>query len=172
LASKIVTIAKTIDDFIIDRALQPGINLAEWHLGIPLYTLAKVCVVLGAGIGVLWLHRFDPFASLDFYEDTLCLGILVISTFAQIRTHEANAPKRPALAPAARVTGLLWRTAWLLDLAVFPFQWPIEEHDELAFNFVWTLLVVLPYWIVCCRRLPPPEPRRAGVFAPVTIPVR
>jgi hypothetical protein len=172
LARKLVTLAKTIDDFIIDRALQPGVNLAEWHLGIPLYTIAKVCVVLGAGIGVIWLHRFDPFPSLDFYQDMLCLGIMVIATFAQIRIHEASAPKRPAVAPAARVTGLLWRTAWLLDLAVFPFQWPIEAHGELTFNFAWTFLVVLPYWIVCCRRPPPPVRRLSGVFVPATISVR
>lgn len=168
MASKLVTIARAIDDFIIDRALQPAINLAEWYLGIPLYTIAKVSVVLGAGIGVIWLHRFDPFPSTDFYQDMLCLGIMVISTFFQIRIHESRAPKQQALAPAARGTGLLWRTAWLLDLAVFPFQWPVEGHGELAFNFIWTLLVVLPYWIVCCRR-PPPVERHAGVFAPVTV---
>ena len=167
MASKLVTLAKTIDDFLIDRALQPLINRAEWYLGIPLYTIAKVCVVLGAGVGIIWLHRFDPFPSMDFYQDMLCLGIMVISTFFQIRLHKSRAPKRPTLAPAARATGLLWRTAWLLDLVVFPFQWPIEPHGELTFNFAWTLLVVLPYWIVCCRR-PPPLERRADVFGSVT----
>jgi hypothetical protein len=129
-------------------------------------------VVLGAGIGVIWLHRFDPFPSVEFYQDMLCLGIMVVATYMQIRVHEAREPRRPVFAPAARATGLLWRTAWLLDLAVFPFQWPVEGHSELAFNFVWTFLVVLPYWIICCRRPPPPVERRVGVFALATVPAR
>ena len=82
--------------------------------------------------------------------------------------HESRAPKRDAL-PAVRATGLFWRTAWLLDLAVFPCQWPIEAHGELGFNFAWTALVVLPYWIICCRREPPPLRREVGVLRPVTI---
>ncbi len=172
MASRIVSIARAIDDFIIDRALQPCVNIFSWHLGIPIFTVARICVVLGAGIGVIWLHRFDAFPSVSFYQDMLCLGIMVIATYIQIQVHEKREPKNPVLAPAARATGLLWRSAWLLDLAFFPFQWPIEGHHELAFNFVWTLLVVLPYWIICCRRPPPPEPRRADVFAPVTIGAR
>ncbi len=172
MASKLVTIAKAVDDFIIDRVLQPVINLAGWHLGIPVYTVAKAFIGLGAGTGIIWLHRFDVFPSSDFYQDTLCLGIMVIATYLQVRVHEAREPKRAMLMPAARATGLLWRTAWLFDLAVFPFQWPIERHAELALNFMWTVLVVLPYWIICCRQIPPPLPRRAPVFAPVTIPVR
>ncbi|MDE8346914.1 MAG: hypothetical protein POH28_12200, partial [Acidocella sp.] len=134
-----------------------------------LYTVAKVCVVLGAGIGLIWLHRFDSFASAGFYQDMFCLGIMVISTYFQVRMHEARAPRAAALAPAARATGLLWRTAWLLDLVLFPFQWPIEGHEELSLNFIWTFLVVLPYWIICCRRLPPPVRRRQAVLSPVTI---
>jgi hypothetical protein len=55
---------------------------------------------------------------------------------------------------------------------VFPCQWPIEAHGELGFNFAWTLLVVLPYWIICCRREPPPLQREVGVLRPVNIPVR
>jgi hypothetical protein len=152
--------------------LQPAVNLAEWTLGVPAYLIAKLCVVLGAGMGVIWLHRFDAFPSTGFFQDMLCLGIMVIATYVQIGIHERREPKRPAVAPAVRATGLLWRTAWLLDLAVFPLQWPVERHGELAFNFIWTFLVVLPYWIICCRRPPPPVERRARVFAPVTIGAR
>jgi len=172
LASKLVTAAKAIDDFIIDRALQPAVNIASWYLDIPVYTVARVCVVLGAGIGVIWLHRFDAFPSVDFYQDMLCLGIMVIATYMQIRIHESREPKRQAFIPAARATGLLWRTAWLLDLAVFPFQWPVERHGELLCNFMWTFLVVLPYWIICCRRPPPPVERRVAAFVPATVPAR
>ena len=172
MAGRIVSIARTIDDFIIDKALQPGINLAAWHLDIAVYTVARVCVVLGAGIGIIWLHRYDAFPSVDFYQDMLCLGIMVTATYLQIRMHEAREPKAQTFMPAARATGLLWRSAWLLDLAVFPFQWPVEGHGELEFNFIWTVLVVLPYWIICCRRLPPPMRREVGVFAPVSVPVR
>jgi len=172
LASKLFTAAKAIDDFIIDKTLQPGINLAVWYLGLPVYTVARVFVVLGAGVGVIWLHRFDKFPSSDFYQDVLCLGIMVIATAMQIRVHESREPRAQVFMPAARATGLLWRTAWLCDLAVFPFQWPVQAHGELVCNFVWTVLVVLPYWIICCRRLPPPERRRVGVFAPVTIGAR
>jgi hypothetical protein len=172
LASKLITIAKAVDDFIIDRALQPGINLASQMFAIPLYTVAKVVAVLGAGVGVIWVHRFDKLLGSDFYQDTLCLGIMVFATFLQIRAHEAREPKSQAFMPAARVTGLLWRTLWLLDLAAFPFQLPVEGHQELALNFAWTFLVVLPYWIICCRRPPPPVERRAVVFTPIPVPVR
>ncbi len=172
MASRLVSIARAVDDFIIDRALQPGVNAAAWYAGIPLYTMARVSLVLGAGVGLIWLHRFDKFPSADFYQDVLCLGIMVIATFMQIRGHEAREPKAQALMPAARLTGLLWRSAWLLDLAVFPCQWPVERHGELTLNFMWTVLVVAPYWIICCRRLPPPARRRVGVFIPATIPIR
>jgi hypothetical protein len=172
LASKLITFAKAIDDFIIDRALQPAVNLAGQVFAVPLYMLAKVCTVLGAGVGVVWIHRFDKFPGTDFYQDAFSLGIMVVATFIQIRAHEAREPKQQAFMPVARVTGLLWRTLWLLDLASFPFQLPVEGREELAFNFVWTLLVVLPYWIICCRRPPPPVERRAMVFTPVPITVR
>jgi hypothetical protein len=169
---RLMTLAKAIDDFIIDRTLQPGINLAHWYLGLPLFLVARVCTVLGAGVGVIWLHRFDRFPSVDFYQDMLCLGIMVVVTFIQIQVHEARAPRQENSLPAVRATGLFWRTAWLLDLAIFPCQWPLEAHGELSFNFVWTLLVVLPYWIICCRREPPPLRREVGVLRPVTISVR
>jgi hypothetical protein len=172
LASTLVTIARNIDDAIIDRALQPAINLAAWYLGLPLYTIAKACVVLGAGTGLIWLHRFDQFPSVGFYQDMLCLGIMVIATYFQVRIHESHAPKRPAIAPAARATGLLWRTAWLLDLALFPLQWPTEPHAELGCNFIWTLMLVLPYWIICCHQPPPLERRHTATLRPVTVPAR
>ncbi len=172
MASNILSVARAIDDFIIDRLLQPAINRAFWHLEIPVHTLARVSVVLGAGIGLIWLHRFDVFASPDFYQDMLCLGIMVIATYVQVALYERHEPRRSNALPAARLHGLLWRTAWLLDLAIFPFQWPVERHGELAFNFVWTLLVVLPYWIICCRRVPPPVTRRIGELSPIPISVR
>jgi hypothetical protein len=172
VTGRLMTLAKAIDDFIIDRALQPGINFAHWYLGLPLYLIARVCAVLGAGVGVIWLHRFDHFPSVDFYQDMLCLGIMVIVTFTQIQVHESRAPKHANALPTVRATGLFWRTAWLLDLAVFPCQWPLEAHGELGFNFAWTLLVVLPYWIICCRREPPPLRREVGVLRPVTIAAR
>jgi hypothetical protein len=120
LASRILSVAKAIDDFIIDRILQPVINLAFWHLELPVHTIARVSVVLGAGIGLIWLHRFDPFPSTDFYQDLLCLGIMVIATYFQVRLYERLEPRRSGTMPAARLQGLLWRTAWLLDLAIFP----------------------------------------------------
>jgi hypothetical protein len=172
VASKLITFAKAVDDFIIDRLLQPGINRADWHLGIPATTVARVCTVLGAGIGIIWLHRFDYFPSMEFYQDALCLGIMVIAAHLQINAHQSRAPKRPALMPAIRATGLFWRSAWLVDIALFPSQWPVEAHGELTINFMWTFLVILPYWIICCRPPPPPEERRVGVFVPVTISAR
>ncbi len=172
MTSRLVTIARAVDDTIIDRGLQPGVNLALWHFGIPVYTIARVFVVLGAGVGMIWLHRFDRFASVDFYQDLLSLLIMVGASYLQIRMHEARQPRQDTLLPTVRATGLLWRTAWLVDLLIFPSQWPVEPHGELVFNFIWTALVVLPYWIICCRRLPPPEVRRVGVFAPATITAR
>ena len=52
-AVKIIDLARKVDDFIIDRVLQPGINHAAWHLRLPLYTLARLCTVLGAGIALI-----------------------------------------------------------------------------------------------------------------------
>jgi hypothetical protein len=172
LASKLFTAAKATDDFIIDRLLQPAINAAEWVFGIPRFTLAKVSLVIGGGVGLIWLHQFDPFPSAGFYQDMLCLVIMLVATALQIRLHEKREPKRAALMPAIRATGLLWRTAWLFDLAVFPFQWPIEAHRELACNFIWTFFVVLPYWIICCRPPPPPAIYRERALARVSISAR
>jgi hypothetical protein len=172
LASKLASTARSVDDFIIDRLLQPVMDLAAWHLGLPLYTVARVCAVLGAGAGLIWVHDFDTPLSANFFQDLLCLGIMAVTSLMQIRTHESHTPRRAALAPAVRLTGLLWRTLWLLDLALLPTQWPVEGHGELAGDFIWTALLVLPYWIICCRIPPPPERRFTGVFQPVTIPVR
>jgi hypothetical protein len=169
MSSRIVNAAHAVDDFLIDRVLQPAANAADWHFELSIHTLARVCLVIGAGVGVIWLHRFDAFPGVDFYQDVLCLVIMVTATFMQVKTHEKLAPRRAGLAPAVRVTGFWWRMAWLLDLALFPFQWPVEGHSELVFNFVWTFLVVLPYWIICCRRTPPPVVRRVGALIPATI---
>jgi hypothetical protein len=172
LASKLFNAAKAIDDFIIDRALQPIINRALWIFNIPSFTVARVSTVIGAGVGVIWIHRFDAFLSADFYQDTLCLAIMVAAAFIQIAVHERQAPRRANMMPAVRATGLLWRTAWICDLGVFPFQWPVQGHRELAFNFAWTALVVLPYWIICCSPPPPRLRRRVVELSPVTVPAR
>lgn len=170
--AKLLDIARKVDDFIIDRLLQPGVNRADWHFGLPLHMLARICTVLGAGIGLIWVHVCDSLFSADFWQDLFCLLIMSGAALLQIRTHETNAPRRAALAPAVRLTGLLWRTLWLADLVLFPSQWPVEGHGELLGNFIWTVLLVLPYWIICCRTAPPPERRLAGEFRFATIPVR
>jgi hypothetical protein len=171
-SEKIVSCARKLDDFIIDRLLQPGINRADWHLGLDRHGLARVCAVLGAGIGLIWVHVYDtPFSS-DFWQDSLCLFIMAAAAFLQIRAHEANAPRNTRLAPAVRLTGLLWRTLWLADLALFPSQWPVEAHGELLGNFIWTVFLILPYWIICCRMAPPPERRFVQEFRLATIPLR
>lgn len=172
MTARIIGFARRVDDFIIDRLLQPGVNLACWSLGLPLYTLARACTVLGAGIGVIWIHRYDTAFSTDFLEDMFCLLVMSATAFMQIRAHERSTPSRPAMAPAVRLTGLIWRTLWLLDLALFPSQWPVLSHAALFGSFAWTLLLVLPYWLICCRQPPPPEPLARGKFRPATIPVR
>ncbi len=100
----------------------------------------------------------------------LCLGIMAGAAYLQINTQQARAPRQERLAPAVRLSGLLWRTLWLLDLALFPTQWPLEAHAQLIGNFAWTLLLVLPYWLICCHDAPPPERSRELRYA--TIPVR
>jgi len=169
LSGGLISMARRVDDFIIDRLLQPSVNRADWHFGLPLYTLARACVVLGCGVGLIWVHRFDLPFSLDFFEDLACVSIMAGVAVLQIRSHERHAPKRPVLAPAIRLTGLLWRTLWLLDLALFPSQLTIETTGQLLGNFAWTLLLILPYWLVCCRVPPPPERRVSGVVR--TVPV-
>jgi hypothetical protein len=169
---KIVSFARKLDDFIIDRVLQPGINRADWHLGLGLHDLARLCAGLGAGAGLIWVHAYDTLYSVDFWQDMFCLLVMCSAAFLQIRANEANAPRRAALAPAVRLTGLLWRSLWLADLALLPSQIPVEGHGELLGNFVWTALLVLPYWIICCRTAPPPERRLAGQLHYATIPVQ
>jgi hypothetical protein len=170
-SDKIVSCARKLDDFIIDRLLQPGINRAEWYCGLDLHSLARLCAVAGAAAGLLWIHGYDTQFSSDFWEDIFCIFVMTAAAFLQIRAHEASAPRRPALAPAVRLTGLLWRSLWLADLALFPSQWPVESHGELLGNFIWTVLLILPYWIICCRAAPPPERRYAADLrlAPISI---
>ncbi len=170
MAGNIIGLARKADDFIIDRVLQPGVDRAEWSLGLPLFTLARLCTGAGALAGLLWIYLFDTPYSTDFFEDMLCLGIMAGAAYLQINTQQARAPRRERVAPAVRLTGLLWRTLWLLDLVLFPTQWPLEAHAQLIGNFTWTLLLVLPYWLICCHDAPPPEVRRELRYA--TIPVR
>lgn len=171
-SGKLVSCARKIDDFIIDRLLQPGINRADWYFGLGLHSLARACAALGTGVGLIWVHKYDAPFSADFWQDLLCLAIMASAAFLQIRAHEAHAPRRAALAPAVRLTGLLWRTLWIADLLLFPSQLPIESHGELLGNFIWTVLLVLPYWIICCRMAPPPERSAYREFRLATIPVR
>ena len=100
MSSRIVNAAHAVDDFLIDRVLQPAANAADWHFELSIHTLARVCLVIGAGVGVIWLHRFDAFPGVDFYQDVLCLVIMVTATFMQVKTHEKLAPRRAGLAPA------------------------------------------------------------------------
>jgi len=172
MGRKLIDIARRIDDFIIDRVLQPAVNRADWHLGLPLYSIARACAALGAGLGLIWVHAFDKPFSPDFVQDALCLLVMAGTAFLQIRAHERQAPRPATLAPAVRLTGLIWRTLWLLDLALFPSQLPLESGTALLSSFGWTVLLVLPYWLICCRRLPPPEAVSNGVFRLATIPVR
>jgi hypothetical protein len=158
-SGKIVSCARGLDDFIIDRLLQPGVNRADWYFGLQLHSLARLCAGLGGAVGLLWVHVYDRQFSANFWQDILCLLIMSAAAFLQIRSHEASAPRRAAFAPAVRLTGLLWRTLWLADLVLFPSQWPVETHAELLGNLLWTVLLVLPYWIICCRSAPPQERR-------------
>lgn len=171
-SGNIVNYARKLDDFIIDRLLQPAINQAQWLFGLTQHRLARFCTILGAGLGLIWVHRYDAIFSANFWQDLVCLVIMTVAAFAQIRTHEASAPRRATLAPAVRLTGLLWRTLWLTVLVLFPTQWPVEAHGELLGSFLWTLLLVLPYWLICCRLAPPPAPRHAHGLRYATITVR
>lgn len=171
-SDKIANAARRLDDFIIDRLLQPSINRAEWHLGLNIYTLARICAVLGAGIGFIWVRRYDAAYSPDFWQDLLCLIIMLSAAFLQIRANEAARPRRAAFAPAVRLTGLLWRSLWLADLLLLPSQLPLQTPREMLGDLIWTALLVLPYWIICCRPAPPPEPRVAAQHRYATIPIR
>ncbi len=165
-----IGLARKADDFIIDQVLQPGVNRVDWWLGMPLFTLARICTGIGALAGLFWVHLFDQPYSTDFFEDMLCLGIMAGVAYLQINTQQARTSRQGRVAPVVRLSGLLWRTLWLLDLVLFPTQWPLESHAQLIGNFVWTLLLVLPYWLICCQDAPPPEVRRELRYA--TIPVR
>ncbi|HTQ71067.1 MAG TPA: hypothetical protein VMH92_06195 [Acidocella sp.] len=164
-----IGLARKADDFIIDRVLQPGVDRAEWWFGLCLYTLARLCTGAGALAGLLWVHLFDRPYSSDFFQDMFCLGIMAGAAYLQINTQQARAPRRARLAPAVRLSGLLWRTLWLLDLVLFPTQWPLEAHAQLIGNFAWTLLLVLPYWLICCHDAPPPERSRELRPAPILL---
>ena len=165
-----IGLARKTDDFIIDRILQPGVDRAEWWLGMRVYTLARICTGAGALAGLLWIKLFDRAYSPDFFEDMLCLAIMAGAAYVQINTQQAQGARRAHVAPAVRLTGLLWRTLWLLDLVLFPTQWPLEAHAQLIWNFVWTLLLVLPYWLICCHEAPPRE--YLGELRHATIPLR
>ena len=170
MAGNIIAFARKADDFIIDRLLQPGVDQAAWLFGLPLFTLARISTGAGALAGLFWVHLFDrPYTS-DFFEDMICLGIMAGAAHLQINSQQARTGRRAHVAPAVRLSGLLWRTLWLLDLVLFPTQWPLEAHAQLIGNFAWTLLLVLPYWLICCREAPPLE--RAGELRYATIPVR
>lgn len=170
MAGSIIGLARRADDFIIDRVLQPGVDRAEWWFGLPLFTLARFCTGIGTLAGLLWIRLFDTPYSANFFEDMLCLGIMASAAYLQINAQQSNGPRRARVAPAVRLTGLLWRTLWLLDLVLFPTQWPLESHPQLFGNFAWTLFLVLPYWLICCRETPPAERSRELRYA--TIPVR
>lgn len=172
MSGKFLILARQLDDLIIDRLLQPGVNRADWHLGLTHFTLARLSLVLGAGIGLIWIHRFDTLFSSDFLQDMLSVVMMSWVAFRQITSHEAKTPHRPAVAPAVRLTGLFWRTLWLAVLASFVVQVPVEAPAELVGNFVWATLLVLPYWLICCR-VPPSAPRHvAGELRYASIPVR
>ncbi|MBU6420240.1 MAG: hypothetical protein KGQ79_11030, partial [Proteobacteria bacterium] len=170
MAGNVIGFARKADDFIIDQVLQPGVNRAEWWLGVQVFTLARFCTGLGALAGLAWIKLFDHAYSPDFFEDMLCLAIMAGAAYVQINAQQAQGSRRARVAPAVRLTGLLWRTLWLLDLVLFPTQWPLESHMQLAWNFTWTLLLVLPYWLICCHEVPPREYQRELRYA--TIPVR
>ncbi len=165
-----IGLARKADDFIIDQLLQPGVDRAEWWLGVKLFTLARVCTVLGALAGLAWIKLFDRAYSSDFFEDMLCLAIMAGAAYVQINTQQARGARRANTAPAVRLTGLLWRTLWLLDLVLFVTQWPLQGHTQLIWNFIWTLLLVLPYWLICCHEAPPREYRSTLRYA--TVPAR
>ncbi len=165
-----IGLARKADDFIIDRVLQPGVDRAEWWFGVQVFTLARICTGAGALAGLFWVHLFDRPYSVDFFEDMLCLGIMAGAAYMQINTQQARGARHARVAPAVRLSGLLWRTLWLLDLVLFPTQWPLEAHAQLIWNFAWTLLLVLPYWLICCHEAPPRE--YLGELRHATIPLR
>ena len=172
MSGKIINLARGVDDFIIDRLLQPGVNRADWHLGLSAFMLARASVGLGAGMGLIWVHHVDRLFSSDFFQDMSSILLMVWVALRQIRAHESKAPRRPVLAPAVRLTGLFWRTLWLAVLASFLTQLPVEAPLQLAGNFVWAALLVLPYWLICCRPPPAPPQRQVGVLRLAPIPVR
>jgi hypothetical protein len=170
MPNRLVTIIRAVDDAIIDNAFQPLVNRADWYFGLSAYDAAKISIIIGGFIGLIWVHNFFVFPSADFYQAIICLAIMAGSTYLVTTLHENHAPKRPNLAPAARLTDLGLRTFWLLYPLLFLTQIPVEPHNELALNFIWTAFVVLPYWLICCRAAPPP--RRRHSFQPVPITVR
>jgi hypothetical protein len=152
MSKRLMGAIRAVDDFLIDHALQPFVNIADWYFGLTPYTAAKISITIGAAIGLIWLRRF-------FAGCTWMVTIL----------HERREPKRPGYVPLARLTGFALRGVWLLYPLIFVTQLSAEPHAELALNFLWTAFVVLPYWLICCRAAPPPAPRLVLRPVPITI---
>ncbi len=169
MSKRLMGVIRAVDDFLIDHALQPFVNIADWYFGLTPYAAAKISVSIGAAIGLIWLRRFFPFPSEDFFKALLCLGVMTGCTLMVTTMHERREPKRPGYVPLARLTGLALRAAWLFYPLIFLAQLFAAPHAELALNFLWTAFVVLPYWLICCRAAPPPAPRLVLRPVPITI---
>jgi hypothetical protein len=169
MSKRLMGVIRAVDDFLIDHGVQPFVNIADWYFGLSAYAAAKISISIGAAIGLIWVRRFFPFPSLDFYQALLCLGVMVVCTWVVTMLHEKREPKRSGYVPLARLTGLALRGAWLLYPLIFLTQLAAEPHAELALNFLWTAFVVLPYWLICCRAAPPPAPRLVLRPVPVTV---
>jgi hypothetical protein len=169
MSKRLMGLIRDIDDFLIDHAVQPFVNIADWYFGLSAYAASKISVTIGTAIGLIWVRCYFSFPSADFYQAVFCLLIMSGSTLLVTIMHEQRDPRRPGTMPLARLTGLTLRGAWLAYPFLFLTQLAVEPADELMLNFIWTGFVVLPYWLICCRAAPPPEPRLALRPIPVTI---
>jgi len=169
MSKRLMGVIRAVDDFLIDHALQPFVNIADWYFGLTPYAAAKISITIGAAIGLIWLRRFFAFPSADFVQALLGLTVMAGCTWMVTILHERREPKRPGYVPLARLTGFALRGVWLLYPLIFLTQLSAEPHAELALNFLWTAFVVLPYWLICCRAAPPPAPRLVLRPVPITI---
>jgi hypothetical protein len=150
-------VLRAVDDFLIDRILQPAVDVASFWKVLTRYNLARICTVLQVVLTYFELRANgigDPAYSSVISGMPMFVAILVGIVF-YFEGVDGKAAR--TVMPRARYSLyfiralLLASTPLALDTQPFPF-----DIFNFLMNAATTLFQMVAFWIIACRPGIPP----------------
>ena len=153
---------RDIDNFLVDRLVQPVADAAQRHLDVSIYWLARLIIGFTMAADIAWLFMTKHLATERFAVDFGFWTINIIVCAWRIISVEGQSGKNLGALPAFRLNGLFDRLFMLTFAVAFTslcaYRVAAAGHQAPPFVKVigtMSLLLAFTLYLIACRPAPP-----------------